>query len=81
MKNLSLESIRGKREMDEKLKNLNFEFTIMRLKRNSYVKNDLMISQIKVTDNEGKFIKFAQINDALLTALMSKGTVKIKNKI
>jgi hypothetical protein len=80
MNNLSLASIRAKKEIAENLKNLNFEFTIMNLKQNSYGKNDLVISQIKVMDENGTHIKFAQINDELLNALMNKGTVKIRKK-
>ena len=78
MEKLTINSIREKMQKSENIRNLNFEFTIMNLKQNSYGKNDLMISQIKVTDTDGKFIKFAQINDDLINALMNKGTVKIK---
>jgi hypothetical protein len=81
MEKLTLNSIREKMKIVEKLNNLNFEFTIMNLKQNSYGKNDLVISQIKVTDENGKFIKFAQINSDLINALMNKGFVKIKNKL
>jgi hypothetical protein len=80
MEKLTLNSIREKREIAEKLKNLNFEFTIMNLKQNSYGKNDLVISQIKIMDENGTFVKFAQINDDLVNALMNKGTVKIRKK-
>jgi hypothetical protein len=58
---------------------LNFELTKVDLKKNEFGKFDLLISMVKVLDENGKYIKFAKINEDLLSALKQKGTVKIKN--
>jgi len=46
-----------------------FELTTAELKENSFGKNDILISKVKVTEDDGTFIKFAKINEALLDAL------------
>jgi hypothetical protein len=58
---------------------LNFEFTTIELEKNKFGKFDLLVSKVKVTDENGKYLKFAKINEHLLSALKQKGTVKIKN--
>jgi len=58
---------------------MQFELTTIELKENSFGKNDLIISKVKVMDDNGKYIKFAKINDALLKAIKEKGIIKIKN--
>jgi hypothetical protein len=61
------------------LQKLNFEFTTIELEKNKHGKFDLLISKVKVLDEKGKYVKFAKINEHLLSALKQKGTVKIKN--
>ena len=39
---------------------LKFEFTTIELQENEFGKNDLIISKIKVMDENGKYIKFAK---------------------
>jgi hypothetical protein len=75
MEKLTLDSIR---DLKGKIEKLNFEFTTIELEKNKYGKFDLLVSKVKITDENGKYIKFAQINDELLKALKSKGTIKIK---
>jgi hypothetical protein len=58
---------------------LNFEFTTIELEKNKFGKFDLLVSKVKVTDENGKYVKFAKINEHLLSVLKQKGTVKIKN--
>jgi hypothetical protein len=77
MKELTLNSIRDKKE---KIESLNFEFTTIELEKNKFGKYDLLVSKVKLTDKDGKYIKFAQINDELLNAIKMKGIVTIKNK-
>tara|TARA_S200002703_G_scaffold121918_1_gene107791 strand:+ start:1148 stop:1333 length:186 start_codon:yes stop_codon:yes gene_type:complete len=46
--------------------NVKFEITTIKLEENDFGKNDLLISKVKVMDDNGKYIKFARINEALL---------------
>ena len=39
---------------------MKFEITRIKLKENEFGKNDLIISQVKVMDDNGKYIKFAK---------------------
>jgi|TARA_R110000796_G_scaffold86364_4_gene186917 hypothetical protein len=48
---------------------MRFELTTAELKKNSFGKNDILISKVKVTEDDGTFIKFAKLNQALLDAL------------
>lgn len=57
---------------------LQFEISRIELKENKYGKNDLLISQIKVSDKDGKYIKFASLNEELLTALKAAKSITIK---
>ena len=57
---------------------LKFEFTTIELQENEFGKNDLIISKIKVMDENGKYIKFAKINEALIQALKNAEYVAIK---
>ena len=41
--------------------------------------NDLLIKQVKVTNDDGKYIKFAKLNKALIKALKEKGTISVKS--
>jgi len=59
---------------------MRFEISRMELVKNSFGKNDLVIRQIKVMDDNGKYIKFAKLNSALIDALMSAGIVEVKGK-
>ena len=57
---------------------LKFEFTTIELQENSFGKNDLIISKVKVMDKNGKYIKFAKINKELIQALKDAECVQIK---
>ncbi len=57
---------------------MKFEISKIKLVKNSYGQNDLVISQVKVMDNDGSYIKFAKLNNSLLNALKDKGTISIK---
>ena len=60
---------------------MKFEITTIELKENEYGKNDLLISKVKVLDDNGKYIKFAKLNESLLNALKNEGaTLPKKNK-
>lgn len=55
-----------------------FEISTMQLKKNEFGKNDIIISKVKVMDENGKYIKFAKLNKELLQALRDAGCVTIK---
>lgn len=57
---------------------LKFEFSTIKLQKNSFGKNDLIISKVKVMDKNGKYIKFAKINKELIQALKDAEYVTIK---
>ena len=57
---------------------MKFEITKIKLKENEFGKNDLLISQVKVMDDNGKYIKFAKLNEALLKSLKESETITIK---
>tara|TARA_R110001599_G_scaffold14942_2_gene63774 strand:+ start:81 stop:257 length:177 start_codon:yes stop_codon:yes gene_type:complete len=57
---------------------MKFEITKIKLKENEFGKNDLIISQVKVMDDNGKYIKFAKLNEALLKSLKESETITIK---
>jgi len=57
---------------------MKFEITRIELKENEFGKNDLIISQVKVMDENGKYIKFAKLNQALLKSLKESETITIK---
>lgn len=77
MENLTLQSIRDKKERIEKL---NFDFTTIELKENKFGKFDLLVSKVKITDENGKYIKFSKIDEDLLKDLIAKGVVTIKKQ-
>jgi hypothetical protein len=79
MENFSLNEIRLKKEVANKSEDLIFEISTIELKENDWGKFDLLISKVKVSDKNGKFIKFAKINKELLIALKEKGIITIKN--
>jgi len=54
-----------------------FEITKMKLVKNDFGKNDIVVSMVKVL-KDGKFVKFAKLNDSLLDAMKAKGFVSIK---
>ena len=58
---------------------MKFEISRMELKENEHGKNDILIKQIKVMDDNGKYIKFAKLNEALLQALKESESITIKN--
>jgi len=55
-----------------------FEISGIELTPNGYGKNDIVIKQVKVMDENGKHIKFAKLNEALINALKEAGEIKIK---
>ncbi len=57
---------------------LKFEFSTIELQKNEFGKNDLIISKVKVMDKNGKYIKFAKINEELIQALKNAECVQIK---
>ena len=57
---------------------LKFEFSTIELQKNSFGRNDLIISKVKVMDENGKYIKFAKINEELIQALKNAEHVTIK---
>ena len=71
---LSLKSIR-----DEKKIQLKYSFKISQIElvKNEFGKNDIVISKIKVLDNNGKYVKFAKLNEELIKAIKLKGVLNI----
>ena len=59
--------------------NYNFEISRIELVKNQYGKNDLVIKQIKVMDEDGNYLKFAKLNENLVEAIKDKGIITIKN--
>ena len=57
---------------------MKFEITTMDLIENQYGKNDLVISKVKLMDDDGRYIKFAKLNEALVEAIKDSGIVSIK---
>ena len=57
-----------------------FEITRIELVKNSFGKNDLVIKQVKVMDANGKYIKFAKLNESLLKALQESENVSFKKR-
>ena len=76
MEKLSLKSLKQKREEQQLLK-YSFEISQIELVKNSYGKNDLVISKIKVLDEDGNYVKFAKLNEELLKAIKNKGLLTI----
>ena len=57
---------------------MKFEISNIELKQNQFGKNDLIISKIKVMDDNGKYIKFAKLNESLLEAIKEEGILTVK---
>ena len=57
---------------------MKFEISQIELKENEHGKNDIIIKKIKVMDDNGKYIKFAKLNEALLKSLKESETISIK---
>lgn len=57
---------------------MKFEISKIELKPNKFGKNDLIISKIKVMDDQGNYIKFAKLNESLLEAIKEKGVLTVK---
>ena len=57
---------------------MKFEISNIELKPNKFGKNDLIISKIKVMDDQGNYIKFAKLNESLLEAIKEKGVLTLK---
>ena len=60
---------------------MKFEITTIELKENNYGKNDLVISKVKVMDDNGKYIKFAKINKELLKAMKESNCITLRNEL
>ena len=60
---------------------MKFEITTIELKENEYGKNDLLISKVKVMDDNGKYIKFAKINKHLLKAMKESNSITLRNEL
>ena len=71
---LSLKSIRDEKKIQLKY---SFEISQIELVKNEFGKNDIVISKIKVLDNNGKYVKFAKLNEELIKAIKLKGVLKI----
>ncbi len=57
---------------------MKFEISNIELKPNKFGKNDLIISKIKVMDDQGNYIKFAKLNESLLEAIKENGVLTLK---
>jgi hypothetical protein len=57
---------------------MKFEITEMELQANEFGKNDILIKKVKVMDDEGNYIKFAKLNEALLDAIRSAQVIAVK---
>ena len=55
-----------------------FEITRMELQINEFGKNDIIIKQVKVMDENGKYIKFAKLNSELINTIKQRGIIKVK---
>lgn len=73
---LSLKSIKQKKQKQIKY---SFEISQIELLQNEFGKNDLIISKVKVLDENGKYVKFAKLNQELIEAIKQKGILTIKN--
>ena len=71
---LSLKSIKQGKEKQIKY---SFEISQIELLQNEFGKNDLIISKVKVLDENGKYVKFAKLNQELIEAIKLKGVLKI----
>ena len=60
------------------MKKYQFEITRMELVQNKFGKQDIMITQVKVMDENGKYIKFAKLNEALLSAIKEAGIISVR---
>ena len=58
---------------------MKFELTTMELQENKFGKNDLLVSKVKVSDDNGKYIKFATINEALIEHLKDSESITVKS--
>lgn len=58
---------------------MKFEISRIELQPNKFGKNDLLIKQVKVMDDNGKYIKFAKLNDALIDAIKEAKIISVKN--
>ncbi len=56
----------------------NFEISRFELVKNNFGKNDILIKQVKLLDENGKYIKFAKLNEHLIEAIKKKGFITIK---
>ena len=60
---------------------MKFEISRIELQENEQGKNDLIIKQVKVSTDAGKYIKFAKLNNELLKALKECGEITIKKDV
>jgi hypothetical protein len=59
-------------------KTFKFEISRMELEENEYGKNDIIIKQVKVMTMDGKYVKFAKLNNELLKALKDAEYITVK---
>lgn len=57
---------------------MKFEITEMELQANKFGKNDIVIKKVKVMDDDGNYIKFAKLNEALIDAMKSSELISVK---
>jgi hypothetical protein len=60
---------------------MKFEISRIELVKNEYGKNDILIRQVKAMTDEGKYIKFATLNEALLEALKESESITVKGDV
>ena len=57
-----------------------FEISRWELRENRHGKNDLVIRQVKIIDEQGKFIKLSKINEELKAEMEAAPFILIKQK-
>ena len=58
---------------------MKFEITRMELQANEFGSNDIVIKQVKVMDDDGKYLKFAKLNEALIDAIKQSKVISVKS--
>lgn len=57
---------------------MKFEISRMELQPDGYGNQEIVIKQVKVMDDNGKYLKFAKLNQALIEYLKDAGQISIK---
>ena len=58
---------------------MKYEITEYKLQRNSFGKNDIVISKVKEMDDDGKYLRFAPLEEWLLIELQKQGAVNFRS--